>query len=123
MFKRVRWAALGAVAGVGGSMWARRSVRRGIKRYQPEQLGAAARARLARATDEVRAAIGEGREAMVEREAELRARLPYSPLSGQGEVIEARALDPAPSDRQVRGGRRRDRRPPDGRADGWRPSG
>jgi hypothetical protein len=81
---------------VGGSLWAQRKVRRSAARYLPDQVASAARARVERTADDLRAAIGEGRAAMVEREAELRARLPRDPRAlppGHGEVIEARSFD------------------------------
>jgi hypothetical protein len=96
MFKRVRWTMLGAAAGVGGSIWAQRRVRRSVARYLPEQVTAEARARMARTAEDLRAAVGEGRTAMAEREAELRASLPRHPKAlppGRGQIIEARAVN------------------------------
>lgn len=92
MFKRVRWTLLGAVVGVGGSMWARRRVRRTVERYLPGQLGHRARQRLSIAGGDLRAAIDEGREAMTEREAELSARFADRMIAEpvrRGRVIEA----------------------------------
>lgn len=73
MFKRVRWTLFGALLGAGGSMWARRRVRRKLERYLPAQLGTEARQRLSIAGEDLRAALDEGRAAMAEREAELRS--------------------------------------------------
>ncbi len=92
---------IGAAAGVGGSLWARRTVRRSIERHLPDRVASEARARISGAAGEVRAAIGEGRVAMAEREAELRARLLQPPGAvppGRGDVIEARSLDAGPLD-------------------------
>jgi hypothetical protein len=96
MFKRVRWTLFGAAAGVGGSIWAQRKIRRQVARYLPDQVVSDARARVARTTDDVRAAVAEGRAAMVEREAELRAQLRGETGKrppGRGEVIEARSFE------------------------------
>ncbi len=72
MFKRVRWIGMGAVLGVGGSVWAQVSIRRRARRLRPGQA-------LGRLTtglgSDLRDALDEGRTAMQEREAELRDRL------------------------------------------------
>lgn len=74
MFKRIRWLGAGALVGVGASIWTQRKARMMAARYRPAGLaGAASQARQWPAR--VREAVGEGRQAMHEREAELRRRL------------------------------------------------
>ncbi|MEJ7844960.1 MAG: hypothetical protein WKF93_04900 [Acidimicrobiales bacterium] len=75
MFKRLFWLTIGMGVGFGGSFWVTRRVRATVDRYRPEQLSAAAGDAARQLGSDVRAALTEGREAMVEREAELRARL------------------------------------------------
>jgi hypothetical protein len=69
MLKRLRWITLGAGVGVGGTLWARRTVRQRIDRYRVDRLWPQGLSR------DVRAAVAEGRDAMRQREAELRAQL------------------------------------------------
>lgn len=79
MFKRAFWLTVGAGIGAGSSMWANRWARTATERYTPVRVsaglaGAALDAtRTAAAT--LREAVAEGRLAMHEREAELRADL------------------------------------------------
>jgi hypothetical protein len=74
MFKRMRWIGAGAIVGVGASVWTQRKARTVAARYRPAgRVGAAGAAQQWPAR--VRAAVGEGRRAMQEREAELRRRL------------------------------------------------
>ncbi|MGH8992815.1 MAG: hypothetical protein ACRDYV_12250 [Acidimicrobiia bacterium] len=70
MFKRVRWIVMGMGMGASGSVWVRRKMRRFLKSYTPPAVATRA---AASAKDEFKAAWTEGREAMREREAELRA--------------------------------------------------
>lgn len=74
MFKRVRWMTIGFGVGVGASVWAYRSVRRSVDRHASPELIDGARKANALRRDLVDA-VAEGRAAMAEREAELRARL------------------------------------------------
>ena len=71
------WFTAGAAAGVGGAAYAKRKARQAAERYKPVNM---AKGAVDRFTDAVR----EGRAAMVEREAELRARqeppLPPAPV-------------------------------------------
>lgn len=69
MLKRIRWMATGVAVGAGATIWAERKARAVAAKYSPS--GAANRARGWPA--DVVAAVKEGREAMREREAELRA--------------------------------------------------
>lgn len=75
MFKRLFWLSVGVGVGIAGSFSVTRRVRATVDRYRPEQLSAAAGDAARRLGTDVRAALTEGRAAMVEREAELRARL------------------------------------------------
>jgi hypothetical protein len=75
VFRRLVWFTSGATAGFGGAMWIRRRMRRTVQRYAPEQLRADATASVRRLGSGVRDAVVEGRAAMREREAELRAEL------------------------------------------------
>jgi hypothetical protein len=100
VFKRLRWLTLGALAGVSGSIWVQRRLHQAIERVTPQQLGHQVRRRVGRVSDDLRASVREGRTAMAEREAELRARLPdgVTPLpgalsSGRGRVIDAVAVE------------------------------
>jgi hypothetical protein len=67
MFKRSRWLVTGVAVGAGASLWAERKARALAARYSP-----ADRAR--GLPGDVVAAWQEGRQAMREREAELKAR-------------------------------------------------
>lgn len=97
MFKRIRWTLFGALLGAGGSIWARRRVKRTVRRYLPEQLSTQARRWLSIAGDDLRSAMDEGRAAMEEREAELRTRFAEGMVAQpvqRGRIIDA---DPAPA--------------------------
>ena len=74
--RRLVWFTSGATAGFGGAVWVRRRIRRTVRRYAPEQRRADTAASVRRLGSGVRAAVAEGRSAMREREAELRAELP-----------------------------------------------
>lgn len=74
MIRRLVWFVSGIVAGVGGVLFAGRRVKRTIGSLGPVKVaGRAADATRARFAN-VRSAFREGRDAMREREAELRAR-------------------------------------------------
>ncbi len=79
MTKRLRWMALGVLAGAGGARWAERRLRRRVERYLPSQVRAEVASRVRAAGNDLRGALEEGREAMSEREAELRARMRLAP--------------------------------------------
>jgi hypothetical protein len=68
MFKRLFWFLVGFVLGLGSSWVVTRRVRRVAARYVPAQV-------VDRWGGTVRAAVDEGRTAMRDREAELRATL------------------------------------------------
>ena len=71
MFKRVFWFTLGCAS----SLWVMRTVRRTVERLTPHRLSQEVIAGARSASAELRAAIDEGRQAMREREAELRAEI------------------------------------------------
>ena len=76
MLKRLRWIMMGMGMGASASVWARRRVRLLMKSYTPPEVAARAAKRSTevakgRAGD-VRTALAEGRQAMRQREAELR---------------------------------------------------
>ncbi len=70
MFKRVRWMVMGASMGATASVYAKRRVKRFLKAYTPPEVANRA---AQQARTELRAAVTEGKEAMRQREAELRA--------------------------------------------------
>jgi hypothetical protein len=75
MFKRVRWMGMGAVAGVGASAWAQRRLRQTLAQHPSLRTGADAVTAARHLGREVGAALVDGRQAMAEREAALRAEL------------------------------------------------
>ena len=86
MFKRLFWLSVGLSIGLGTSFWLMRAVRRAVERYTPEQvtrdLAEGARAVLG----ELKEALAEGRDAMREREQQLRAELARPPSERRGPV-------------------------------------
>jgi hypothetical protein len=75
MFKRLFWLIIGAGFGFGVSFWVVRFVRTTVDRYTPERVSADLAGALRDLGKDLRAAVAEGREAMREREAELREEL------------------------------------------------
>ena len=71
MFKRLFWFSIGC----GSSLWVMRTVRRAVERLAPHRLTQDAVAGAKTAGAQLRAALDEGRTAMREREAELRAEI------------------------------------------------
>ncbi len=71
MFKRALWFSIGC----GSSLWVMRTVRRTLDRLTPHRLTQDAVAGARSATNELKAALDEGRQAMRAREAELRAEI------------------------------------------------
>ncbi|MGH9084611.1 MAG: hypothetical protein ACRDYW_04090 [Acidimicrobiales bacterium] len=72
MFRRLFWLMVGAGFGFGVSFWLMRFVRETAARYAPERVSADLADALRGLGGDLRAAVAEGREAMREREAELR---------------------------------------------------
>jgi gas vesicle protein len=75
MFRRIFWLLMGASFGFGVSFWMTRFVRETIERYTPERVSADLAGALKSFGSDLRAAVQEGREAMQEREEELRLEL------------------------------------------------
>ena len=75
MFKRLFWLTIGAGFGFGMAFWMMRFVRSTVERYSPERLSSDLSSALRSLGDDIRAAVSEGRDAMREREAELRAEM------------------------------------------------
>ena len=73
MFKRLFWLVVGAGFGFGVSFWLTRFVRSTVERYSPDRLSSDLASALRSLGSDIRAAVAEGRDAMREREAELRA--------------------------------------------------
>jgi hypothetical protein len=75
MFKRLFWLVVGAGFGFGVSFWMVRFVRETVERYTPERVSSDLAGALRALGSDLREAVAEGREAMRDREAELRADL------------------------------------------------
>lgn len=75
MFKRLFWMLVGIGFGFGMSFWFMRFLRSTVERYSPERVSEDLAGALRAFGQDLRAAAAEGREAMREREAELRADL------------------------------------------------
>lgn len=75
MFRRIFWLLMGAGFGFGASFWMMRFVRSTMERYTPERVSAELAEAIKSFGQDLRAAVAEGREAMAEREAELRAEI------------------------------------------------
>lgn len=73
MLKRLFWLLVGAGFGFGVSFWLVRTVRKTMERYTPERVTTDLASALRGFGSDLRAAVAEGREAMHDREAELRA--------------------------------------------------
>jgi len=73
VFKRLFWLMVGIGFGFGLSFWLTRVVRQTVERYSPERLSSDLGEALRALGADLRAAVAEGREAMREREQELRA--------------------------------------------------
>jgi hypothetical protein len=75
VFKRLLWLIIGAGFGFGVSFWVTRFIRETVQRYTPERVSADLADALRGLGADLRAAVAEGREAMREREAEIREEL------------------------------------------------
>ena len=75
LVRRFVWFTTGATAGFGGAMWIRRRVLRAVNRFAPEHLQADVTTSVRRVGSSVRDAVAEGRNAMRDREDELRSEL------------------------------------------------
>ena len=70
--KRVFWLTVGFGAGIGSSLYATRKVKAAARRMKPEGIASRVSDNVTGHVRDVRAAVVEGRDAMREREAELR---------------------------------------------------
>jgi hypothetical protein len=75
VFKRLFWLTVGMAIGFGTSFWVYRLMRQTFERYRPEHVVDALARSLRGLRDDLRAALAEGREAMRQAEADLRADL------------------------------------------------
>jgi hypothetical protein len=75
VFKRLFWLMIGVGFGFGVSFWLMRFVRETMQRYTPERVSSDLAEAMKGLGADLRAAVAEGREAMREREAEIRAEL------------------------------------------------
>lgn len=75
MFRRLFWLLVGAGFGFGVAFWLMRFVRTTVERWSPERVSSDLAGALRSFGTDLREAVAEGREAMREREAELRADL------------------------------------------------
>ncbi|MEY2432987.1 MAG: hypothetical protein QOC92_2712 [Acidimicrobiaceae bacterium] len=75
MFKRLFWLMIGVGFGFGVSFWVMRFVRDTMQRYTPERVSSDLAGALKGLGDDLRGAVADGRVAMREREAEIRAEL------------------------------------------------
>ena len=75
MFKRLFWLTVGMAIGFGTSFWVYRLMRQTLERYRPERVAETVAQSVRAVRDDLRAALAEGREAMRQAEAELRADL------------------------------------------------
>ena len=75
MFRRLFWLVLGAGFGFGLSFWLMRFVRRTAERYSPDRLSADLAQAARGVREDLKRAAAEGREAMRDREAQLRDEL------------------------------------------------
>jgi hypothetical protein len=75
VFKRLFWLLVGIGFGFGMSFWFMRFIRSTVERYSPERVSEDLAGAIRAFGQDLRAAVAEGREAMQEREAELRAEL------------------------------------------------
>jgi hypothetical protein len=75
VLKRLFWLLVGAGFGFGVSFWLTRLVRDTMSRLSPDRVSADLSGALRQLGSDLRAAVAEGRQAMQERERELRAQL------------------------------------------------
>jgi len=95
--KRVFWLGVGAVAGAGASFRAQRAVKKKVAPYTPEHLPATIVGGVRSIGDGVRDAVHDGRDAMREHEARLRADLPTGPRRRPAEPAHLRAVPDQPA--------------------------
>jgi gas vesicle protein len=79
VFRRLFWLVVGIGFGFGVSFWVMRFMRETVARYTPERVSADLADAVRSLGTDLRAAVSEGREAMREREEEIRAELAPTP--------------------------------------------
>ncbi|MBV8690309.1 MAG: hypothetical protein JOZ37_17310 [Actinobacteria bacterium] len=72
MFKRLFWLTIGLGLGVGASFWFMRFIRKTVERYSPERISTDMTNAVKGLRQDLRAAVSEGRQAMRDREIEIR---------------------------------------------------
>ena len=77
MLRRLFWLLIGVGVGLGSSFWVMRRVKQTAARYAPQRLSDDLTRSVRTLGRDLRLAVQEGREAMLKREAELRAELPH----------------------------------------------
>lgn len=82
MFRRIFWFAVGIGFGVGLSWYATRALRRTAEKYAPDRVAGELSKSLGRFGADLKAAVGEGRTAMSQREEELRRQGPGGWVAG-----------------------------------------
>jgi hypothetical protein len=75
MFKRLFWLVIGVGFGFGVSFWVARFIKETVDRYSPERVSSDLAGAIRSFGTDIREAVAEGRRAMQEREAEIRAEL------------------------------------------------
>jgi hypothetical protein len=75
MFRRLFWLVIGAGFGFGVAFWLMRFLRSTVERWSPERVSSDVAGALRQFGTDLKDAMADGREAMREREAELRAEL------------------------------------------------
>jgi hypothetical protein len=95
--KRVTWFVMGAAAGAGGTVYARRKTREAWERVQPSNVAKIAVVKARDAGRTVAEALREGRRAMQDKEAELRAAQERRPAVGPVGVRAVHEVSPAPT--------------------------
>lgn len=75
MIKRLTWWATGAVMGAGGSAWVQRKLRKTMARFSPPAIAGTAKGVAKELGQDLRSVLSEGRQAMKERETQLREQL------------------------------------------------
>lgn len=73
MFRRLFWLLIGVGFGLGTSFWVMRFVKETAARYSPERVSSDLTDAIKGLGTDLRLAVADGREAMRERESELRA--------------------------------------------------
>lgn len=108
MFKRIIWMGTGMAVGAGGAFWAKHKVEATVERYMPDHVANRAASQARDLGRTVRAAASEGREAMRQREQELRSLVEARTFVG---VRDMSALNVVPDEPAAARGARRVSRP------------